>query len=90
MQHSWRRERKHADLKHKTIIRHVNKDEDDARQIAHLQSRTRNGETVDQAHRPQAGTHEGEDRRGKNHLFLSNATDPQRVNRIFSHVGEQS
>ena len=44
--------------KHETILRHVNRDEDDTRQIAHLQSRTRSGETVDQAHRPQAGTHE--------------------------------
>ena len=47
-------------LKHKTLPRHVSRDEHDARQIAHLQSRTRSGETVDQAHRPQAGTHEGE------------------------------
>ena len=37
----------------------------DARQIAHLQSRSRSGEIVDQAHRPQASTHEGEDRRGR-------------------------
>ena len=60
-------------LKHKTLPRHVSKDKHDARQIAHLQSRSRSGETVDHAHRPQAGTHEGEDRRGKDHLFLSNA-----------------
>ena len=52
-------------LEHKTILRHVNRDEHDTRQIAHLQSRTRSGETVDQAHRRQAGRHEGEDRRGK-------------------------
>ena len=39
-------------LKHKTTPRHVNRDEDDTHQIAHLQSRTRSGETVDQAHRP--------------------------------------
>ena len=51
-------------LKHKTLLRHENRDIHDARQIAHLQSKTRSGETVDQAHRPQAGTHEGEDRRG--------------------------
>ena len=57
-------------LKHKTILRHVNRDEDDTRQIAHLQSRLRSGETVDQAHRPQASTHEGEDRRRNDHLFL--------------------
>ena len=30
-------------LKHKTILRHVNKDIHDARQIAHLQSRLRSG-----------------------------------------------
>ena len=59
-------------LQHKTILRHVNRDVDDARQIAHLQSRTRSGETVDQAHRPQAGTHEGEDTIGKDHLFMPN------------------
>ena len=63
--------------KHKTIPRHVNTDEHDARQIVHLQSKSRSGETVDQAHRPQASTHEGEDRRWKDHLFSSNATDPQ-------------
>ena len=36
-------------LNHKTIQRHVSRDEDDTRQITHLQSWTRNGETVDQA-----------------------------------------
>ena len=36
-------------LKHKTILRHVNRDIHDARQNAHLQSKTRSGETVDQA-----------------------------------------
>ena len=41
----------------------------DARQVAHLQSRSRSGETMDPAHRPQASTHEGEDRRGKDHHF---------------------
>ena len=54
----------------------MNRDEHDARQIAHLQSRIRSGETVDQEHRPQASTHEGEDRRGKDHLVSSNA-DPE-------------
>ena len=87
-------------LKHKTIPRHVNRDKHDARQIAHLQSRSQSGEKVDRAHRPQAGRHKGEDRRGKDHLFLTNATDSQNVkavlNRlesessIFSHVGKQS
>ena len=73
-------------LKHKTILRHVNRDEDDIRQIAHLQSRTRSGEPMDQAHRPQAGTHEGEDTRGKDHLFLSNATDPQHVKAVLNRL----
>ena len=73
-------------LKHKTIPRHVKRDEDDTRQIAHLQSRTRSGETVDQAHRPQAGTHEGEYTRGKDHLLLSNATDPQHVKAVLNRL----
>ena len=87
-------------LEHKTILRHVNRDEHDARQIAHLQSRTRSGETVDPAHRPQAGTHEGEDGRGKHHLFFvkcdrstarESSLDSFGVGcSIFSHVGEQS
>ena len=41
-------------LKHKTLPCHVNRDEHDARQIAHLQFRSRSGETV-----------VGEDRRGR-------------------------
>ena len=69
-------------LKHKTIPRRVSKDKNDACQIAHLQSRTRSGETVDQAHRP----HEGEDRRGKDHLFSSNATDPQHVKAVLNRL----
>ena len=77
-------------LKHKTILRHVNRDEHDARQIAHLQSRTRSGDTVDQAHRPQAGTHEGEDRRGKDHLFSSNATDPQHVKAVLNRLESEA
>ena len=70
-----------------------------ARQIAHLQSRSRSGEIMDQAHRPQASTHEGEDRSGKDHLFLSNA-DPEQVKAVLnrlesgssisSYVGKQS
>ena len=43
-------------LKHKTILRLVNRDIHDARQIAHLQPKTRSGETVDQAHTP-SGRH---------------------------------
>ena len=77
-------------LKHKTIPRHVNRDKHDTRQIAHLQSRTRSGETVDQAHKPQAGTHEGEDTRGKDHLFLSNATDPQRVKAVLNRLESEA
>ena len=77
MLRSWRRVKKYA-------ARHVSRDKHDARQIAHLQSRSRSGETVDQAHRPQASTHEGEDRRGKDHLFSSNATDPQHVKAVLN------
>ena len=81
-------------LKHKTILRHVNRDIHDARQIAHLQSRTRSGETVDQAHRPQAGRqagrHEGEDRRAKHHLLLSNATDPQHVKAVLNRLESEA
>ena len=73
-------------LKHSTIPRHVSKDKNDARQIAHLQSRSRSGEPVAQAHRPQAGTHEGEDRRGKDHLFLSNTTDPLHVKAVLNRL----
>ena len=36
--------------------------------------------------RPQAGRHEGEVRRGKEHLFLSNATDPQHVKAVFNRL----
>ena len=77
-------------LKHKTILRHVNRDEDDTRQIAHLQGRLRSGETVDQAHRLQAGTHEGEDRRRKDHLFLSNVTDPQHVKAVLNRLESEA
>ena len=56
-------------LKHKTIPCHVNRDENDTRQIDHFQSRTKNEETVDQAHRPQAGTHEGENTKKKRIIF---------------------
>ena len=72
-------------LNHKTILRHVNRDEDDARQIALLQCRIRSGETVDQEHRPRADTHEG-DRRGKDHLFLTNA-DPEQVKAVLESFG---
>ena len=62
----------------------MSKDKHDARQIAHLQSRSRSGETVDHAHRPQAGTHEGEDRRGKDHFFLSSAAVPQHMKAVLN------
>ena len=72
-------------LNHKTILRNVNRDIRDARQIAHLQSRLRSGETVDQAHRPQkASTHEVKDTRGKDHHFISNAPDPQHVKEFLN------
>ena len=54
----------------------MSRDEHDARQIAHLQSLSRSGETVDHAHRFQAGTRGSEDRRRKDHFLLSNATVP--------------
>ena len=45
---------------------------------------------MDQAHRPQAGTHEGEDTRGKDHLFLSNATDPQHVKGVLNRLESEA
>ena len=72
-------------INHKTILRYVNRDIHDARQIAHLQSRSRSGETVDPAHRPQASTHEGEGRRRNDHLFLSNA-DPEQVKAVLNRL----
>ena len=41
---------------------------------------------MDQAHRPQASTHEGEDRRRNDHLFLSNA-DPEQVKAVLNRLG---
>ena len=73
-------------LKHKTLPRQVSRDEHDARQIAHLQSRSRGGETVDHANRPQGGTHGSEDRRGKDHFFLSNAAVPQHVKAVLNRL----
>ena len=73
-------------LKHKTLPRHVSKDKHDALQIANLQSRSRSEGTVDHARRPQAGTHEGEDRRGKDHLFSSHATGPQHVKVVLNRL----
>ena len=45
---------------------------------------------MDQAHRPQAGTHEGENRRGKDHLFSSNATDPQHVKAVLNRLESEA
>ena len=73
-------------LKHKTLTRHVSRDEHDARQIAHLQSRSRSGETVDHEHRPQASMHGVEDRRVKDHFFLSNAAVPQHVKAVLNRL----
>ena len=55
--------------KHKTLPRDVNRDEYDARRIAHLQFRSRSGKAVDHAHKPRAGTHGGETKMGRNHFF---------------------
>ena len=45
---------------------------------------------MDHAHRPQAGRHEGEDRRGKDHLFLTNATDPQHVKAVLNRLESEA
>ena len=67
-------------LKRKTLPRRVCKDKHDARQIAHLQSRSRSGQTVEHAHRPQAVTLGGENRRGRiDHFLSSNALVPQAI-----------
>ena len=73
-------------FKHKTKSRHMNKDEHDARQIAHLQSRIGSGETVDQRHTDlrQARTRVKTGRR-KDHLFLSNA-DPEQVKAVLNRL----
>ena len=44
---------------------------------------------MDHAHRPQAGRHEGEDRRWKDHLFL-NATDPQHVKAVLNRLESEA
>ena len=83
MQHSFDESEETRRLKHKTIQRHVSRDEEDARQIAHLQSRTRSGETVDQTHRPQAGMHEGETREIRM-ISSCHVTDPQHVKAVLN------
>ena len=71
-------------LKHKTLPRHVSRDEHDARQNVHLQSKSRSGKTVYHVHRPQEGTHGGENRRRKDHFFMSNAAVLQRVKAVLN------
>ena len=39
---------------------------------------------------PQAGTHEGEDRRGKDHLFSSNTTAPQHVKAVLNRLESEA
>ena len=41
---------------------------------------------MDHAHRPQASTHGGKDRRGKDHLFSSNAAVPQHVKAVLNRL----
>ena len=45
---------------------------------------------VDHAQRPQAVRHEGEDTRGKDHLFLSNVTDPQHVKAVLNRLDSEA
>ena len=45
---------------------------------------------MDQAHRSQAGTHEGEDRRGEDQLFSSNVTDPQHVKTVLNRLESEA
>ena len=49
MQRSWRRVRKRK-LKHNALPRLLSRDVHDARQKAHVKSRSRSGETVDHVH----------------------------------------
>ena len=72
--------------KHKTLPRNVNRDEHDARRIAHLQSRSRNGKAVDHAHEPQAGADGGETRMGRDHFFLARAAVPQYVKTVLNRL----
>ena len=73
-------------VNHKTRLRHVNRDIHDARQIAHLQSRLRSGETgIRHTDLRQARTRvkTGE---GKDHLFSSNGTDPVQVKAVLNRL----
>ena len=70
--------------KHKTLPRNVKRD--DARQIAHLQFRSRGGKAVDHAHRPQARTHGGETKMGRDHFFLARAAVPQHVKAVLNRL----
>ena len=86
--------------KHKTLPRNVNRDECDARRIAYLQFRSRSGKAVDHAHRPQAGTHEGETKISKGPFLLgksgSSTTCESSLesfgvgSSVLSHVGGRS
>ena len=75
--------RKH---KHKTLPRNVNRDEHDARRIKHLQFRSRSGKAVDHARKPQAGTHGGETKMGRDHFSLARAAVPQHAKTVLKHL----
>ena len=45
---------------------------------------------MDHAHRPQEITHEGEDRRGKDHLFSSNVAVPQHVKAVLDRLESEA
>ena len=45
---------------------------------------------MDHERRPQAGRHEGEDRRGEDHLFLTNATDSQHVKAVLNRLDSEA
>ena len=72
--------------KHKTLPRNVNRDEYDARRIAHLRFRSRSGKAVDHTHKPQAGTHGGETNMGMDHFFLARAAVPQHVKTVLKRL----
>ena len=72
--------------KHKALPRNVNRDEYDARRIAHLQFRPRSGKTVDHAHKPRAGTHGGETKMGRDHVFSARVAVPPRVKAILKRL----
>ena len=71
--------------KHKTLPRNVNKDRHDARQDAHLQIKSRGGKAGEHAHRPQAGTHGGETKMGRDHFSLVRTAIPKHVKAVLNH-----